>query len=101
MNNRHKTVLGLSLAIAGLALLNGAKLPEGLGIILVGGSLAWLIGSQFVLAGAMFVWRHRIWSATIAVLWVGAVYGWIRYDAYQTGKRNAAAVILRSSGSDS
>ena len=43
-----------SLAITGLALLNGATIAQSLGIILLGGGLAWLIGSQFVLAGAMF-----------------------------------------------
>ena len=90
MNRRHKTVLALSLAVAGLALLNGAKLTEGLGIILLGASIAWLIGAKFVLAGATFIWRHRVWSAIIIVLGVGAVYGWIRYDAHETEKRAAA-----------
>jgi hypothetical protein len=84
MNRRHKTVLAVSLAVAGLALLNGATISQVLGIILVGGSLAWLIGSQFVLTGAMFVWRHRIWAAIIAAAGVGALYGWIRYEDRQT-----------------
>src|SRR5258708_39360 len=90
MNRRHKTVLALSLAIAGFELLDGAKISAALGINLVGASLAWLIGSQFVLASAMCVWKHRIWSAIIAILGVGAVYGWIRYDAYRAEKRKAA-----------
>ncbi len=91
LNRRHKTVLALSLAIGGLALLSGVKVSEALGIILVGASLAWFIGSQLVLAGTMFVWRHRIWSAIIAIVGIGAVYGWIRYDAYRTEQREAAA----------
>ena len=90
MNRRHKTVFAISLAVAGLSLLNGAKLTEGLGIILVGGSIAWLVGSGFVLASAKFVWRHRVWSSIIIMLAIGAVYGWIRYDAYETEKREAA-----------
>jgi hypothetical protein len=60
MNTRHKTILALSLAVAGFALLHGAKISEALGIILLGASLAWLIGSHFVLGDAMFVWSHRI-----------------------------------------
>lgn len=91
MNRRHKATLALSLAIAGLALLNGAKISEALGIILVGASLAWLIGSQLVLTGTRFVWRHRVWSAIVALLGVGAVYGWVRYDAHRTEKSEAAA----------
>lgn len=87
MNKRHKAVLALSLAVAGLALLNGAKVSEGFGIILVGASLAWLIGAQFVLAGSMFLWRHRVWSAITVAVAVGAVFGWIRYDNVQTEKR--------------
>jgi hypothetical protein len=90
MNRRHKTVLALSLAVAGLALLSGAKVSEALGIILVGASSAWLIGSQFVLAGARLVWRHRIWSSLIAALMVAGVYGWIRFEADQTAKQEAA-----------
>jgi hypothetical protein len=89
MNRRHKTVLALSLAVAGLGLLGGEKLSEALGIILVGASLAWLIGSQFVLVGAQFVWKHRIWLVIIITLGSGAVYGWIRYAAYQAEKQDA------------
>lgn len=101
MNRRHKTVLALSLAVAGLALLNGATILQALGTILVGGSLAWLIGSQFVLTGAMFVWRHRIWAAIIATVVAAVSYGWIRYDAYQTKKREAteaAGAVLLNPG---
>ena len=90
MNKRHKAVLALSLAVAGLALLNGGKLSEALGIILVGTSLTYLIGSQFMLARAMFVWKHRIRFATIATLGIGGVYGWARYGAYKTEKQAAA-----------
>lgn len=90
MNRRHKAVLALSLAIAGFALLNGAKLSEGLGIILIGASVAWLVGSQFVLAGAKIVWRRRILFASITVVGIAGVYGWIKYDAYQTEKQQAA-----------
>ena len=90
MNTRHKTILSLSLAVAGFGLLNGATISEALGIILLGASLAWLIGSHFVLAGAMFVWSHRILFAIIAVFGVGAIYGWFRYDAYRTAKQDAA-----------
>jgi hypothetical protein len=91
MNRRHKTVLALSLAIAGLALLNGAKVSEALGTVLVGASLSWLIGSHLVLAGATFLWKHRVWSAIVAILGIGVVYGWIRYDAHRTEKSEAAA----------
>jgi hypothetical protein len=90
MNRRHKAVLALSLAVAGLALLNGAKTSEALGILLIGASLAWLIGSQFVLTGAKYVWRHRIWTAIIIIVGAGAVYGWTRYHAYKIEKREAA-----------
>jgi hypothetical protein len=89
MNGRHKTVLALSLAVAGLALLNGAEILQALGIVLVGGSLAWLIGSHFVLDCATFVWRHRILSAIIAAAGVGALYGWIRYEDHKTEKYQA------------
>lgn len=84
MNRRHKTVLALSFAVAGLALWNDARISQALGIILVGGSVAWLVGSQFVLAGAVFVWRHRVPSAIIVAAGVGALYGWIRYEDGQT-----------------
>lgn len=89
MNKRHKAVLALSLAVAGMALWNGAGISQAVGIILVGGSLAWFIGSQFVVASATFVWRHRIWTAIIAAVGIGILYGWIRYDAHQTEKRQA------------
>jgi hypothetical protein len=90
LNKRHKAVLALSLAVAGLALLNGGNLSEALGIILVGASLAYLIGSQFMLARAMFFWKHRLWFAIVASLAIGGVYGWARYDAYKTEKQAAA-----------
>jgi len=89
MNRRHKIVLALSLAVAGLALWNDARISQALGIILVGGSLAWLSGSQFVLTCATFVWRHRIRSAIIAAAGVGALYGWIRYEDRKTEKYQA------------
>jgi hypothetical protein len=84
MNRRHKTVLALSLAAAGLALWDDARISQALGIILLGGSLAWLIGSQVVLTCATFVWRHRVRAAIIAAAGVGALYGWIRYEDRQT-----------------
>jgi hypothetical protein len=92
MNRRH-------VAVAGLALLNDATISQVLGIILVGGSLAWLIGSQFVLAGAMFVWRHRVRAAIIAAAGVGALYGWIRYEDRQT-ERVASETPTPASGKD-
>ena len=91
MNKRHKTILALSLAVAGVALLNGANISEAVGIILLGASLAWLIGSHFVLASAIFVWSRRIRFAIIVVFGVGAIYGWIRYDIYRAAKRGAVA----------
>ncbi len=89
MNKRHKVVLALSLAVAGFDLLNGAKLSEACGIILLGASLAWLVGSQVAFAGVKFLWRHRIGTALMITLIAMGVFGWIRYDTYQTEKRNA------------
>ncbi len=114
MNRRHKAVLGLAVAIAGIALTDGAKLTQALGIVLVGASLAWLVGSQFVLVCALFiwkhllnvgrsiwnrvldaapfVWKHRTWFAIIAILGIAGVYGWIKYNAYKAEKQVKAAL---------
>jgi hypothetical protein len=91
LNKRHKAVFALSLATAGIALLQDATMSAALGIILIGVAAAWLVGSQFVLTTAAFTWRHRLWSIAIIVVGISCVYGWSRYDAYRIRKQHLEA----------
>lgn len=86
MNARHKVVLALCLAIAGFALMTGAKISEALGILLIGASIAWLIGSIFVLTIAKSVWNHRYIGLGIACLLIGVAFATWQWREHQ--KRN-------------
>jgi hypothetical protein len=46
LNRRHKVTLFLTLVLAGTAALNGAKMMEVVGILLLGLALAWAFGSD-------------------------------------------------------
>jgi hypothetical protein len=46
LNRRHKVTLFFTLALAGIAALNGAKMMEVVGILLLGLALAWALGSD-------------------------------------------------------
>ena len=54
LNRRHKVVLFLTLVTTACALLSGAKLSESLGMLMLGGTFAWVIGSATVSRG----WIH-------------------------------------------
>lgn len=90
MNKRHKTVLALTLAIAGLELVTGSQISESLGIILIGAGLAWLIGSAFVLALSATMWKYRVYTVIAIVFATGTFYGWTRYASYRDSQREAA-----------
>lgn len=46
LNRRHKVALFFTLALAGIAALNSAKMMEVVGILLLGSALAWAFGSD-------------------------------------------------------
>ncbi|MGD0792020.1 MAG: hypothetical protein ABR920_09640 [Terriglobales bacterium] len=46
LNKRHKAILFITLVMTGSALLAGAKLSEGVGILILGVAFAWLFGSE-------------------------------------------------------
>jgi hypothetical protein len=48
LNRRHKAVLFLTLVMAGSSLLAGATLTEAVGMLMLGGAFAWLVGSEAV-----------------------------------------------------
>ena len=46
LNRRHKVILFITLVTTGTALLAGATLAEGLGILILGVAFSWLVGSN-------------------------------------------------------
>lgn len=78
LNRRHKAILFITLVMTGSALLAGAQLNEGLGIFILGATLAWLIGSRAAARAFHFlkVFPGKTWPWTrvlILMLLGGAV----------------------------
>ena len=76
LNRRHKAILFITLVMTGSALLAGASLSEGLGILILGVAAAWLIGSQTTsrISDSLRRVPGKSWP-TIRVLLVMAVAG--------------------------
>src|SRR5690348_12903232 len=72
LNRRHKSILFLTLVFTGSSLLAGATLSEGIGILMLGFALAWLIGSDTA-RRAYDVSRRlpgKMWGALRLMLWM-------------------------------
>jgi len=54
LNRRHKAILFLTLVFTGSSLLAGATLNTAFGLLLLGGALAWLVGSRTAKKGYDF-----------------------------------------------
>lgn len=67
LNRRHKAILFITLVLTGCALLLGAELKEAIGFMMLGGAVAWAIGSD---TGSKFYAGLKGVS--------GSFYSWVR-----------------------
>jgi len=75
LNRRHKVALFLTVLLAGIAALNGAKMMQVVGILLLGLALAWAFGSDSREV-------HRLFVALGALLACGtAGLGWLIHQS--------------------
>lgn len=75
LNRRHKAVLFLTLVMTGSSLLAGATLTEAVGMLMLGGALAWLVGSEAVVRAYQYVRTLpgiiRPWLRTLLLMLLG------------------------------
>ena len=75
LNRRHKAVLFLTLVMAGSSLLAGATLSEAVGMLMLGGAFAWLVGSEAGVRAYQYVRKLpgiiRPWLRTLLLMVLG------------------------------
>lgn len=72
LNKRHKAILFITLVMTGSTLLAGVRLNEALGILILGISLAWLLGSEaaFLSYQRIRTLPGKIWPLLLEVLFM-------------------------------